>query len=223
MLAYADRVMQDRHSDTEGTVTITVPPNLIEALFQKTVETFQLQYPKASLRILVSERMLDFIDDGVDLSFRVAPPRQPDLVVRTLLKYRHRIVSAPSYAAIHSLPRSPAELALHKRIGFGFNDNRTVTWALSKPDHIETTTFEPNLAINDYAAIQAAISSGQGIGELPEPLCQESIRTGRLIEVLPDWNLPQIQLLAVHTGRASLPKLARLFLDIAAEELKSLR
>ncbi|NVO56955.1 LysR family transcriptional regulator [Rhodobacteraceae bacterium B1Z28] len=219
-LEYANRVMLDRHSDTAGTVTITVPPNLMEVLFLKAIETFQLRYPKARLRVLVSERMLDFVDDCVDLSFRVAPPKQPDLVVRTLLRYRHRLVAAPSYASVHNLPRKLSELSRHKRIGFGFNSGRNVTWSFSRAATTEDTKFEPDLAINDYAAIRAAVVAGQGVGELPEPLCKNDLRDGKLVEVLPEWRFPKIQLFAVHSGNTSLTKLARLFLDLAAEEMR---
>lgn len=219
-LTYANRVMSDRHSDTTGTVTITVPPNLVEILFLDAIETFQLRYPQARLRILVSERMLDFVDDGVDLSFRVAPPDQPDLVVRTLLRYRHRLVSAPSYGAVNPLPQAPFNLTNHKLIGFGFNTAREVNWALSKNTQPENISFEPDLAINDYAVMKAAILAGHGIGELPAPLCKSALRTGELVEVLPDWRLPDIKLFAVHAGNSSLSKLARLFLDIAVVRMK---
>jgi len=219
-LAYANRLMNDRHSDTTGTVTITVPPNTVEVLFLNAIGTFQLRYPKAKLRVQVSERMLDFIDDGVDLSFRVAPPSQPDLISRTLLRYRHRLVTAPSYGAISSLPANPTELTSHKLIGFGFNTTRKLNWHLSKNAHAQETIFEPDLAINDYAAIRIAILAGQGIGELPEILCTEELRKGQLVEVLPDWSFPEIKLYAVHAGNSSLSKLARLFLDITIAEIK---
>jgi DNA-binding transcriptional LysR family regulator len=219
-LAYANRLMSDRHNDTAGTVTITVPPNLVEVLFLDAIEAFQLRYPNARLRVLVSERMLDFVDDAVDLSFRVAPPEHPDLVVRTLLRYRHRLVAAPGYCAVNLLPKAPSELKNHKLIGFGFSVSSKVTWSLSSRSRTEEIGFEPDLAINDYAAINAAISAGHGIGELPEPLCRDAIETGQLVEVLPDWKFPEIRLFAVHSGNASLSKLARLFLDDVVERMK---
>ncbi|KZL06745.1 HTH-type transcriptional regulator DmlR [Pseudovibrio axinellae] len=218
-LVHANRVMTDRHTDTIGTVTITVPPNLFEILFLETIETFQARHPKAKLRVFVTERILDFVEDGVDLSFRVAPPNQPDLVTRTLLRYRHRLVAAARYAAVNSLPRTPGELQHHNCIGFGFSKKRHLSWSLTKQRDIENVSFEPHLSVNDYAAIRSAILSGHGIGELPEPLCTDLIQSGQLIEVLPDWRFPEIRLFAVHAGKAGMPKLARLFLDIAAKQV----
>lgn len=219
-LTYANRVMRDRHSDTSGTITITMPPNLLEFIFLAAIETFQLRYPKARLRVLVTERMLDFADDSVDLSFRVAPPTQSDLVARTIMRYRHRLLATPGYLAVNSQPSDPTGLPDHKRIGFGFSKGRKVTWSFSKGAKTEDTRFEPDLAINDYAAIKAAILAGHGIGELPEPLCQDALHAGRMVEVIADWRFPEIKLYAVHTGNATLSKLARHFLDIVVTEIK---
>ncbi|WP_170328906.1 LysR family transcriptional regulator [Ruegeria arenilitoris] len=219
-LAYANRLISDRHSDTSGTVTITVPPNLLEVLFLDAIETFQLRYPNARLRVLVSERTLDFVDDGVDVSFRVAPPEHPDLVVRTLLKYRHKLVAAPGYMAVNTTPQEISDLEDHRTIGFGFLTSGSVNWSLSKQGQTENFRFEPDLSVNDYAAVKAAVLAGQGIGELPEPLCEEILRTGELIEALPDWRLPEIRLYAVHAGNTSLSKLARLFLDVVVLRMK---
>lgn len=217
----ANRVMTGRHSDTAGTVAITMPPNLMEVLFLEVVETFQLHYPNARLRVLVSERMLDFVEDGVDLSFCVAPPKQPDLVVKTLLRYRHRLLAAPSYIAANPLPRAATDLLDHKTIGFGFHSTRNVNWRLSKRGQTEELDIEPNLLINDYAAIRAAVLTGHGIGELPELLCSEALQAGQLIEVIPEWSFPEIKLFAVHAGNASLSKLARIFLDTVTAQPKS--
>lgn len=219
-LAHANRVMNDRHSDTSGTVTVTMPPNLCEHVFLTAIETFQLRYPKAQLRVLVSERMLDLVDDNVDLSFRVAPPTQPNLISRTILRHRHRLVATPSYAAVHALPTDPRALEDHKRIGFGFSSKREITWSLSKGEITEDISFQPALAINDYAAIKATVLAGHGIGELPEPLCQDALKAGHLIEVLSEWRFPEIKLFAVHAGSTALPKLARLFLDIVVSDIR---
>ncbi|MFY0681586.1 MAG: LysR family transcriptional regulator [Thalassovita sp.] len=219
-LNLADRVMRDRHTDTTGTITITVPPNLTEILFLKAIETFQIRHPKACVRVLVSERLLDFVDDGVDLSFRVAPPSQPDLKVRTLLRYRHRLLATPNYIATASSPKTPVELSAHRLIGFGFHERRSVNWKLSKGATTHSLQPEPILTINDYAAIKTAIQASHGIGELPEPMCVQALKSGQLIEVLPEWRFPQIKLYAVYSGRAPVTKLARMFLDTLVKEIR---
>ena len=77
----------------------------------------------------------------------------------------------------------------------------------------ECIDFAPTLSINDYGATKSAIKAGHGIGELPEPLCKAELQLGDLVEVLPDWQFPEIKLYAVHSGNGALSKLARRFLS----------
>jgi DNA-binding transcriptional LysR family regulator len=131
------------------------------------------------------------------------------------------LLASPAYIAAHPGSYTPSELENYNTIGFGFHSSRQITWSLSYKEQTEDIVFEPSLAINDYGAVRAALLSGKGIGELPEPLCRDDIRTGKLIEVLPGWRFPKIKFYAVHSGNASLSKLARLFLDIVFVKLKS--
>ncbi|MER3356064.1 MAG: substrate binding domain-containing protein, partial [Hoeflea sp. D1-CHI-28] len=197
-----------------------LPPNLSEVLFTQPIDRFLRQHPWARVRILVSERMLDFVEHSIDLSFRVARPAAPNLVIRKLLVHRHRLCAAPSYLAVEAAPQTPGDLQGHARIGFGFQARDTVCWQLAKGEESYEASFEPTLAINDYLAVKAAIQMGTGIGELPGLLCRDELASGRLIEVLPDWRLPEITLYAVYAGKVGLSKLARAFLDEVSSHLR---
>ncbi|RKQ89611.1 LysR family transcriptional regulator [Maricaulis maris] len=220
-LTYANQAMRGKQETLSGTLRITVPPNLTELLFVKPIDRFVRRHPDARVRVLVSERMLDFVDDAIDLSFRVARPAAPNLVIRKLLVHRHRLCAAPSYLAVHALPREPAELSEHVRLGFGFQSQDSIAWQLTRGETSYSEPFEPTVAINDYLALKAAIEQGTGIGELPGLLCKDDLASGRLVEILPDWRLPEISLYAVYAGKVGLSKLARGFLDEVAAHTAS--
>lgn len=163
--------------------------------------------------MLISERMLDFVDDAVDISFRVARPAAPDLVIRKLLVHRHRLCAAPSYLAVNPAPQKPDDLNAHVRLGFGFQSQDKLAWRLTRAGTTYEEPFEPTVAINDYLALKAAIELGTGIGELPGLLCKDELEKGRLVEILPGWQMPEISLYAVYASKAGLSRLARAFLD----------
>ncbi|MCW1404450.1 LysR family transcriptional regulator [Novosphingobium sp. MW5] len=144
-LVLANRTLRDRQTDTAGTVTTTVPPNLAEILFLEPIETSLQRYGQARIRMFVSERMLDFTDDAIDLSFRVVRPTRPDLVIRKLITHRHRLVAAPAYLAVNPLPREPRDLSGHRRLGFGFQERGSVTWPLSKSGSCQNSPLSPIL------------------------------------------------------------------------------
>lgn len=202
---FANRVLEERQSEGSGLLRITVPPNLTERLFLPVVDVFQSRYPRARVAIFVTERMLDPGADSIDLSFRVGPVSDPDLVVRKLATYRHVLVASPTYLADRPAPESVAELANHTLLGFGFRDAAKIRWSFSRNGTQEHISFTPNLAINDYAALQEALVLGFGIGELPPILCREALRRRALITLLEDWHFSQIDLLAVHAGGKKSP------------------
>ena len=215
----ANRIVAERQSDASGSLRITVPPNLAERLLLPIIGLFQQRYPKARVAIFVTERVLDFVEHQVDVSFRVTPVAAPKLVVRKLVTYRHLLVASPMYVAERGCPRIPGDLAEHRIVGFGFQGRSQVDWSFSRGETRERMTLQPDLAVNDYAAVQTAVAWGLGIGELPSILCQEGLRQRKLMHLMPEWLLPEIDLLAVHTGTKGLSRLARLFLDMCAEHL----
>ncbi len=220
---FANRVVEERRSEATGLLRITVPPNLAEPVFLPVVDVFRHRYPKARVAIFVSERMLDPGADPIDLSFRVGPVSDPDLVVRKLASYRHVLVASPAYLAAHPPPAVPADLATHHLLGFGFRGASTIRWSFSKNGEQDHVSFAPTLAINDYVALREAVTLGIGIAEIPRVLCGDALRRGIVVPLMADWELPQIDLVAVHAGRRSMSRLARLFLDACVEHVNGMR
>ncbi len=217
MLAFATRTLRERRQDMSGTLRVSLPPNLAELLFLDPIDAFLRRYPQANVRISVSERVLDFVDDTIDLSFRVARPELPDLVIRSLMTHRHRLVAAPVYLSRQPAPATPDDLDGHNRLGFGFHGRDRIEWRISRAGEDRQLAFVPDLAINDYAALKAAALRGLGICELPGIMCGNELESGRLVEVLPQWSFPETTLYAVHTGEKGLSRLARQFLDTVTE------
>jgi DNA-binding transcriptional LysR family regulator len=222
-LSYANQVIRGKQESLAGKLRITVPPNLAELLFTKPIDSFLRRHPEAQVQVLVSERMLDFVEDRIDLSFRVARPSAPNLVIRKLLSHRHRLCAAPAYLAVHAAPRVPEDLSRHVTIGFNFQGRDQTVWPLRKGAQLSDTPFEPTLSVNDYLAVKASVRLGTGIGDVPGLMCRDELASGDLVEVLPDWQMPEVSLYAVHAGRTGLSKLARAFFDEVTAHLAPFR
>ncbi len=216
----ANRALEERQTKASGLLRITVPPNLVEHLLLPVIDAFRMDHPNAHVAVHVSERMVDLRADPFDLSFRVGPVADPDLVVRKLASYRHVLVAAPAYLSNRPAPQHPTDLVEHDLLAFGFGGSGAMSWSLRRRGKQERVVFQPAIAINDYAALAEAVSLGLGIGELPPILCREALRRRTLIAPLDDWLFPDVDLLAVHTG--TLSRLARLFLDRCVAQFQSL-
>ncbi len=217
---FANQTLRQHRSTEQGQLHISVPPNLAEPLFLPIVKTFQSRYKQAKVNVSISERLLNFDDDNLDLSFRVAPPENHNHVVVSLLKYRHILIGAPSYLAIKSPIKKPNDLKKHSLIGFGFHNKPELIWRFQNGKKNYEHSFSPNLSINDYMSVLEAAKLGMGLAEAPSILCTEKIDAGDIVKLLPSWHFPEITLFAVHQGSQRLSRLARLFLDLCKDQFQ---
>ncbi|MHA1524881.1 MAG: LysR family transcriptional regulator [Alphaproteobacteria bacterium] len=215
----ANLLVQDRQAQIAGMLRISLPPSLAQGLFVPIIGLFQKRYPQAKVAVFITERIVDRIEEGIDLSFRVGPIADSRLAARKLLTYRHLLVGAPAYLGEHASPQSPAALTKHRLIAFGFWREAEKRWTLSARKKQETVSFEPNVSFNDYAAILRAVIQGQGIAKVPSILCGEALSKREIVEILPSWQFQEINLQAVHTGTKNMARLTRLFLDACSEHI----
>ncbi len=222
VLEHANRILEisealDGHvsnqlSRVAGTLRLSAPPSISDSLLMPLVGAFQAAYPAVRVQILVTERKIDHIADGVDLAFHVGPMQDSSLVARRILTYRHQLVASPAYVAGRSPPQRPRELLDHRILAFSHwrPENHWVFTHANGQDK-ETVTFLPHLGINDFAGVTAGLLAAQGIGDLP-PIVQPALmRDGRLVEIMPDWHFPVFDLSIVHLGSRRLMRPVRMF------------
>ena len=185
------------------------------------IEAFQVEYPKVIVQCLVTDRRVDHISDGVDLSLRVGELRDSSLVARRLLRYRAVLVASPGYLARAGVPKHPSELPLHGFVAFSQWDT-TLRWDLEKGEETEKVEIEPQIAINDYAGILRAVIDGHGISEIPSIVCGMALKDGRLVEVMPDWQFAPTTIAAIYPSNRNLSRVVRLFRDFCVERFPSM-
>jgi DNA-binding transcriptional LysR family regulator len=86
----------------------------------------------------------------------------------------------------------------------------------------ETVTFQPHLAMNDFAGLTPALLAGGGIGDLPPVVQPELMRDGRLVEVMPQWRFRTQDLSVVHLSNRHMPRLVHLFKEFAVRMMPTL-
>ncbi len=193
-----ESIVSNRLSDVSGTLWLSAPPSICDTLLTPLVTAFQASYPNVRIQILVTDRFVDHIFEGVDLVFRRGALRDSALVASRILTFRHQLVASPAYIKGCKPPKNPLDLLDHRLLSFSH-------W---KPDH---------LAINDFAGLTPALLAGGGIGELPPLVQPDLVRKGRLVEVMPDWHFQTFDLSLVHLGNRHISKSCRLFKEFATQ------
>jgi len=197
---------------------LSAPPSISDSLVVPLVSPFQASYPNVRVQILLTERIVDHIVDGVDLVFRIGVLKDSTLVARRLLTYRHQLVASPAYIEKCKPPRTPRDLLGHRLLTFSHWKPES-SWRFT---HVngkdkETLTFQPYLSMNDFAGLAHALLAGAGIGDLPPLVQPELLRDGRLVEIMPKWRFRPLTLSVVHLGNRHIPRTVRLFQEFAVQ------
>ena len=213
-----ESIVSNRLSDVSGTLRLSAPPSLSDTLLTPLVTAFQASYPNVRVQVLVTDRFVDHIAEGVDLVFRLGALKNSSLVARRILTYRHQLVASPAYLNGCKRPKKPQDLMNHRLLSFShWMPDGSWTFVHVNGRDKETLAFRPFLAMNDYAGLAPALLAGGGIGELPPVVQPELVRTGKLVEVMPDWHFRTFDLFLVHLGNRHVSKPCRLFKDFAAQ------
>lgn len=222
-LEEADLLAAGEHSAPRGTLTLSAPPIGGEEILHPIVGEFLEAYPAVSVRMLLLDRHVNLIDEGVDLALRVGNLPDSSLVaVKVGGDVRRVIAGAPRYLERHPPIGKPADLAEHQIIAmanFGLN-----SWTFPPAPGSavsRTVQFAPRIEVNTVRAALASATAGLGLTRLYSYHLADKVRDGALRIVLAeDEPPPQPVHLVVQPARASTPKI-RAFLDFAVPRLRA--
>lgn len=181
------------------------------------------QYPQVTARALFVDRIVNLVDEGVDVAVRIARLPDSSLTAVQVGVVRRVLVASPAYLAARGVPASPAELAAHDAIGFTPNAGTPAPWAFRGADGSSREIAAPRVRLEANAGevgIQAAIA-GHGLTRALSYQVAPHVRAGELQIVLAAHEPPPIPIHIVYPeGRRAAAKV-RAFVDFAAERLRS--
>ena len=168
--------------------------------------------------VLFSDRLIDMVDEGVDVAVRVSAPADSALIARRLVPDRRVVCASPEYLRRQGVPVEPQDLAAHNALIYStvYSD----TWRFEGPTGPRAVKVSSNFAANSGEAIRDLALSGLGIARLATFLVSPDLKAGRLVQVLPDWRDPQENIIhAVYPSRRLVPPSTRAFVDFLAEKM----
>jgi DNA-binding transcriptional LysR family regulator len=218
-----ENIVSNRLSDVSGTLRLSAMPSVSETMLTPVITAFQASYPNVRVQVLVTERIVDLISEGVDLAFRLGELKDSSLVARKVITYRHQLVASPAYLKACKPPKKPQDLLEHRLLTFSYwKPEGSWTFIHRNGAEQETLAFQPNLSMNDFAGLAPALAAGGGVGDLPPIVQPQFMREGLLVEVMPDWRFRTFDLSIVHVGNRHISKPCRLFKELATQMIPTL-
>jgi DNA-binding transcriptional LysR family regulator len=207
-------------AEPQGLITMTAPELFGRLHILPIILAFMGRYPAVRVSLLLLNRIVSFVDEGIDLGLRIA--HLPDSSMHAILvgHVRRIVCASPDYLARRGTPKKPAELAGHDVISTSGTRPANERWTFGSGKSAIHVAIEPRLAVSTAQAGLDAAASGGGILRLLSYQSEALEKSGGLLRILSGFEPPPIPIHIVHpAGRYLAPKL-RLFIDDCVETLR---
>ncbi|MFD1624123.1 LysR family transcriptional regulator [Azospirillum griseum] len=181
------------------------------------IQAFKAQYPLVRIDLQVSNRYYDLVENGLDLAIRTRRSEvDSSVTIRKLAETRRLIAASPAYLDRRGTPAEPKDLAAHDLLLYSLaNDPDHLN--LARNGEVVRIPVTGELVCNDGQILRQAALEGLGILIQPAYILHADLKAGRLVRVLPDWELPRLVMNLVFPSRTHLPARTRLFINALVE------
>lgn len=207
----ADDMVTGLSGIPRGTLRISAPSVFASQHLVPLISEFTRQYPEVKIEIMVSDRLVDLVDEGYDLAIRIAYQHDSELIARHLTSCNHVLVASPSYLENAPAIKTPDDLQNHACMLYSFTQN--ATWPLTKAGKDFSVKVSPVMTSNNPEVLLESTIAGMGISIMPTFIASEAIRNGQLQTVLDDYESLKLDIFVVYASRHYLPAKIRVFID----------
>ncbi|TFZ03455.1 LysR family transcriptional regulator [Ramlibacter rhizophilus] len=221
----AEEALAGVRSEPSGTVRISCPVTLAQSTVGALLPRFMATYPLVRVEMQVSNRVVDLVQEGIDIALRVRSTVDDSgsLVVKNLGPTRSVLAASPQLLQRLGTPARAEDLARLPTVAMAAADG-AARWTLAGP---RGATFElvhrPVYTADDLFTLRFAVLQGTGMSVLPDYLCTDELRDGRLVPVLPGWEPPPARVLAVFPSRRGMVPAVRRLLDFLGDNMSGER
>jgi len=220
-LEEAELVLKETRLKPIGRLRIDTPVSFGRLKVVPLLGPFQAQYPELKLALSFTDRYVDLIEEGIDVSVRFGALQDSSLIARRLTQTQFRVVGAPSYFAKYGRPRTPQDLAAHNCLALTLRDTRLARdWRFAR-DGVETfVSPKGNMSFSDGAALCDAVRAGYGLAQIHGYYIDDAVRTGQLEPVLEKFKPKVDSIWLVYPQTRHLSPKVRAFVDFMVSRVK---
>lgn len=203
-----------------GTLKICASVTIGQQIISKHLDKYIQQYPDVDITLELTNRRIDLIEEGFDLAIRIGELEDSSLIAKYLGQLERKLCASPSLIQSQPLPTQPTDLVKYPSL-FMANGFTKKVWKLTQGQLWEEVQVEPKVVVNDFLSLNHLCISGCGVTMLPAYLCNEAIKGGELIHILPDWQCPPSNVYALYPNHKSVTPKVRSMLDFLERVFKA--
>jgi DNA-binding transcriptional LysR family regulator len=204
------------HHEPRGLLRINAPMSFGALYLGNAIADFMAAYPDLKIELTLTDRFIDPIEEGVDVTIRIAALNDSSLIARKLTAARIVLAASPAYLERHGAPQSPSDLLQHRCLVYG-HTSTLAKWVLLIDGEPGSTPVHSVLCSNNGDVLRAAALAGHGIIILPTFLIGPDLAAGRLRPVMEDFAPPPLGIYALYAPNKYLAVKTRVFIDFLAQ------
>ncbi len=177
------------HDAPRGVLRVNAPMSFGVRYLASTVADFMARYPELKIELILNDRLIDPLEEGVDVTVRIGALADSSLIARRLAPVRTLVCASPGYLAEHGTPMRPEDLMNHSYLRYSNVPERRVFAWLDEQGRERVVNPKARLVSNNGEMLKAAAEEGLGIISQPTFLIGQAINEGRLVPILTgiDW------------------------------------
>lgn len=204
-----------------GLIKVNLPVTIAQSEMAKVLPEFLKLYPEIKVQLIVSNRRVDIINEGIDVALRVRSSLDddPSLIIRKFENIEQHLFASQAYLNEFGMLKKPEDLTQHRILSMV--DELTDQQMVLNSDDNQTikVKINPVLMGSDLMMLADLAKQNCGITLLPDNIVEDYVASGKLVKVLPEWKAPHGIFHAVYPSRRGLLPAVRVFIEYLVEHL----
>ena len=199
-------------AEPRGLLRINAPMSFGTLHLGPALADFMGKYPELQIQLTLSDEQIDAVQEGYDVTLRIAELASSSLIARRLLAVPRLFCASPAYIERRGAPAHPKDLRHHECLSYGFLSTGN-QWKLTGPDGDHLMSVPWKLCANNAEVLKRAAIKGRGIALLPTFIAGSALDARELVPVLENYHAPKVELYAIYPPTRHLSLKVRLFID----------
>src|SRR5436190_1701574 len=216
LAGYGEALREGGAEVVQGELRVTAPLVFGRRHVTPIVTSFLDAFPGMRVDLVLDDRALDLVGQGLDVAIRIGRLGDSSLVARRVGEVRRLLVASPAYLETRGAPRSPADLSRHDVI------TSAPEWRFRRSGRDQVVRLRPRLTVNEVDAMLIAVRAGRGIGRPLSYQVADDLASHSLVRLLPEFEPQALPVQLVTPSARHLAPKTRAFLDHAVRSFAGL-
>lgn len=214
----AEAAVTESSGEPKGLLRVTAPADIGDHILAGIINRMRHHCPKVSIEMVLMNRYVDFIAEGVDVAIRAGSLKDSTLIAKNVGIARWAPFASLDY--LKSAPKLASPQGLSRHTCLQFTPLGKESWTLRNERTSVTVPMSGQVMVNDIGVIRSMALADEGIALLPLYLCPQEGDNGRLVRVLPEWHAKAAPIHIVYPRQRFMPPKLRAFVDLTSLELR---